>query len=267
MIDIHPPQHAAITGRDFFVHLGIVVLGILIAIGLEQTVEFFHHRHQVAELGQQMRVEAQNNLPLIRESITRLQLQAGYIQSLEQALLNGKQSGDFIDVRGVTPVGGSGLYVSPSRATWSTAQSAGLAALLPPGPAKLYARLDYNTEGEISADATLHDALRALNGECARAHFHHANPAVQRISLAHRDDLLFQLEQVRDVLHSLAVWLSLIEGGDNAILAGVHSLDEMYPYQNAALQRTPMVGSYENFYGDSPKLQTQQIPNTPDGNK
>lgn len=75
MIDIHPPQHAPMTLREFFTHLGIVVLGILIAIGLEQTVEYLHHRHQVAELREQMRVEAQNNLPLIRESITRLETQ------------------------------------------------------------------------------------------------------------------------------------------------------------------------------------------------
>jgi hypothetical protein len=50
MIDIHPPQHAAMTRRDFFIHLGIVVLGILIAIGLEQTVEYFHRLHQLHEL-------------------------------------------------------------------------------------------------------------------------------------------------------------------------------------------------------------------------
>jgi hypothetical protein len=50
MIDIHPPQHAAITRREFFIHLGIVVLGILIAIGLEQAVEYFHRLHQLHEL-------------------------------------------------------------------------------------------------------------------------------------------------------------------------------------------------------------------------
>jgi hypothetical protein len=49
MIDIHPPAHGAMTRRDFFVHLGIVVLGILIAIGLEQSVEYLHHRHLAAE--------------------------------------------------------------------------------------------------------------------------------------------------------------------------------------------------------------------------
>lgn len=50
MIDIHPPQHGSITRRDFFIHLFIVVLGILIAIGLEQAVEYVHRQHQLHEL-------------------------------------------------------------------------------------------------------------------------------------------------------------------------------------------------------------------------
>jgi hypothetical protein len=49
MIDIHPPHHAPMTKREFFVHLFIVVLGILIAIGLEQGVEYRHQRHQLEE--------------------------------------------------------------------------------------------------------------------------------------------------------------------------------------------------------------------------
>lgn len=262
MIDIHPPQHAAITRRDFFIHLGIVVLGILIAIGLEQSVEYLHHRHQVAELSEQMRVEAQNNIPLIRESIARLNVQNGYVQSLEQALLAGKPSGDSVDVHGVPPPGGSGVYISPSRATWPAAQSAGLAALLPPVDAKLYARLDYNTEGEIAADTDLHQALWTLISECARAHYDHANPAVQRITIVHRDDLLFQLKQVQGVMQGIAGSLSLVEGGEEAIVAGVHSLDEMYRYQNAALRRTHP-GAMASFYGDSPKDHALEIPNAP----
>jgi hypothetical protein len=67
MIDVHPPQHAAITLRDFFIHLGIVVLGILIAIGLEQTVELFHHRHQLREAREQIRAEIQTNLEWQRD--------------------------------------------------------------------------------------------------------------------------------------------------------------------------------------------------------
>ncbi|HEY4009715.1 MAG TPA: hypothetical protein VGM11_06155, partial [Acidobacteriaceae bacterium] len=227
-----------------------------------QSVEYFHHRHQVAELSEQMRVEAQNNLPLIRESIARLQVQAAYIQSLHQALLAEKPSGDSVDVHGVTPPGGSVLYVSPSRAAWSAAQSAGLAALLPAADAKLYARLDYNTEMEINGDSDLHQALRTLISECARAQYDHANPAVQRITVAHRDDLLFALEQVEGVMHGIEGSLRLVEGGEEAIVAGVHSLDEMYRYQNAALRRANL-GPMASFYGGSRQGQQLKVPNEP----
>jgi hypothetical protein len=57
MIDIHPPQHAPMTRREFFIHLFIVVLGILIAIGLEQTVEYLHHRHQLYEAREAIHAE------------------------------------------------------------------------------------------------------------------------------------------------------------------------------------------------------------------
>jgi hypothetical protein len=263
MLDVHPPHHAASTWRDFFIHIATIVIGLLIAIGLEQMVEAIHQRHQRAELTEQMRVEAQNNLPLIRESIARLQLQAGYIQALEDALLAGKVSGADVEVHGVPPPGGSTLYISPSRATWPNAQSAGLAALLPAGQAELYARLDFITAGEIRADEDLHEKVRTLLSECVRAHYDHATPAVSVITVAHRDDLLFQLEQAKGVFHKIVAYLGLVEGGDEAIVAGARSLDEMYPYQYAALGRIHLPDS--NFYGSSPKLESNDIATQPIG--
>jgi hypothetical protein len=50
MLEVHPPQHAAHSWRDFFIHIATIVIGLLIAIGLEQTVEHFHQRHQLQEL-------------------------------------------------------------------------------------------------------------------------------------------------------------------------------------------------------------------------
>ena len=266
MLDVHPPHHAASTWRDFFIHIATIVIGLLIAIGLEQMVEAIHHRHQRAELSEQMRVEAQNNLPLIRESIARLQLQAGYIQALEDALLAGKVSGADLEVHGVPPPGTSALYISPSRATWPNAQSAGLAALLPAGQAKLYARLDFNTALEIRADEELHEKLRTLLSECVRAHYDHATSAVSVITVMHRDDLLFQLEQAKSLFHGIVVDLGMVEGGDEAIVAGARSLDEMYSYQDAALKRIHFTNSsLANFYARSPKLKSNDIPTQPIG--
>jgi hypothetical protein len=50
MIDVHPAHHAASTWRDFFIHIATIVVGLCIAVGLEQTVEHFHQRHQLQEL-------------------------------------------------------------------------------------------------------------------------------------------------------------------------------------------------------------------------
>ncbi len=257
MLDVHPPHHAASTWRDFFIHIITIVLGLLIAIGLEQTVEAIHHRHQRAELTEQMRVEAQNNLPLIRESIARLQVQAVHMQALEDALLAGRVSGADVEVHGAPPPEGSSLYISPSRATWPNAQSAGLAALLPASQAELYARLDFTTAGEIRADEDLHEKLRTLLSECARAHYNHATSAVSVITVMHRDDLLFQLEQTKGVFHKIVAYLGLVEGGDEAIVAGARSLDEMYSYQDAALGRIHFPDT--TFFGSSSKLESNDI--------
>ena len=62
MLDVHPAHHAASTWRDFFIHIATIVVGLLIAVGLEQTVEYFHHRHQVAETREALRVEREINI-------------------------------------------------------------------------------------------------------------------------------------------------------------------------------------------------------------
>lgn len=61
MIDVHPPHTATHTWKDFFIHMAAICLGLLIAIGLEQSVEYFHHRQQVADLRQEFEAERRAN--------------------------------------------------------------------------------------------------------------------------------------------------------------------------------------------------------------
>ena len=64
-----PPHHAATTWRDCFTHIITIVIGLLIAIGLEQTVEFFHHRHLVAETRKALDEEKQENIRSFHENV------------------------------------------------------------------------------------------------------------------------------------------------------------------------------------------------------
>lgn len=254
MLDVHPPHHAVDTWRDFFIHIATIVIGLCIAVGLEQTVEAIHHHRQRTELTEQMRAEAEHNLPIIRESIDRLQRQALYLQSLHAALYSGKVSGTGIDVAGVVPTGGSVIFLTPSRGTWVTAQAAGLVALLPPEEAKMYARIDFNAEQEVQSESALYEKLRLLASECARVGYDHATTGVSHLTAAHRDDLLFQVDQVESAIESFIRRLGLLEGGDEAVAAGVNSLDDLYPYQNAALGKLHFNSALGGFYGGQPGM-------------
>jgi hypothetical protein len=61
MLDVHAPHETIHTWKDFLIHLTTIVIGLLIAVGLEQTVEYFHHRHQVAEMRKALDVERRIN--------------------------------------------------------------------------------------------------------------------------------------------------------------------------------------------------------------
>lgn len=49
MLDVHAPHESVHSWKSFFIHIAIITIGLLIALCLEKTVEFFHHRHQARE--------------------------------------------------------------------------------------------------------------------------------------------------------------------------------------------------------------------------
>ena len=67
MLDVHPPEHGIHGVRDFLLHLFTITVGLLIAIGLEQSVEAIHHSHQRHEAEQTIRQELREN----RDTLTK----------------------------------------------------------------------------------------------------------------------------------------------------------------------------------------------------
>ncbi len=70
MLDVHPAHHAASTWRDFFIHIATIVIGLLIAVGLEQTVEAIHHHYEVKEARERIREEMKVNVEIDERDIT-----------------------------------------------------------------------------------------------------------------------------------------------------------------------------------------------------
>ncbi len=72
MLDVHPPHHAASTWRDFFIHIATIVIGLLITVALEQTVEAVRHSIERHELIQDFRRECEANNKMIEANPGRI---------------------------------------------------------------------------------------------------------------------------------------------------------------------------------------------------
>ena len=66
MLDVHPARQPATTWREFLVHIATIVVGLLIAIGLEQTVVWVDHRRQLAEARQDLSNELKEKQRLLQ---------------------------------------------------------------------------------------------------------------------------------------------------------------------------------------------------------
>jgi hypothetical protein len=71
-MEIHPPEAPVHSIRDFVVHLLMISLGVLIALGAEGIVEAVHHRHLVAEARANLLAEMRENKSTLDDNLPRL---------------------------------------------------------------------------------------------------------------------------------------------------------------------------------------------------
>lgn len=121
MLDVHPPEHAPHTVRDFFLHIFTITIGLLIALGLEALVEWRHHVHLGHEAELNMRKEIEDNQQDLRYILRTLPGQQKSMYSM-LGFLKEKQQGHSTDRKEVT----LGLGIStPRSSSWTTATATG----------------------------------------------------------------------------------------------------------------------------------------------
>jgi hypothetical protein len=144
MIDVHAPHGGIHTWRDFWIHLGTIALGLLIALGLEQTVEWMHHLHQRHQLEEDLHAEAQKNLAIMDGDYTYLDLAMANIAANRERVDamragNGKVKLSFLPFK--SPRANGVGFASPQASVWTTAKESQQVALLPREEAKFYNRV------------------------------------------------------------------------------------------------------------------------------
>ncbi|HEY2683017.1 MAG TPA: hypothetical protein VGI93_05875 [Steroidobacteraceae bacterium] len=127
MLDIHAPHQGLHTWKDFFIHIATIAVGLLIAIGLEQSVEYVHHRHQLRDARDQLALELDGNREVLRknmDSIKELQTEL----DRDMAVIRDYQSSK-------TAMNGKLNYshsvFRPHDAAWLSTKQNGVLALMP----------------------------------------------------------------------------------------------------------------------------------------
>jgi hypothetical protein len=139
MLDVHPPHTPTHTWRDFLLHIATIVVGLIIAVALEQTVEFFHHQHQAHEARELLFQEMDANRQAVAENVYSLRLHEKHLLAaltvLEHLRSHTAQPDDaFITYRSWLPL---------STAAWKTVRDGGAAQYLSPSE---QARFDLSNE-------------------------------------------------------------------------------------------------------------------------
>lgn len=229
-MEVHPPDHPILTWRQFFVHMATIVLGLLIAIGLEQSVEWMHHRHQRHQLEDDMRDEAENNIRVIDEDYALLTKEMDDLRTMRKAVREAGVVDGYVTVaapRG-TDVSQVDEMTSPSRGTWAVAKTAGYVALLSKERARVYTRLDFEAEQELKAE----DAANAIYTEMISKVSDASDATGKKIRIAAEDraDFIRLLSRYISAEEWMIVRLGYWQGGSEAIVHGVESEDQMMLY-------------------------------------
>ena len=231
MLDVHPPHESAHSWKDFFIHIATICIGLLIAIGLEQTVEALHHRHQLRELNEALQQDNEKALrddeEVERSYATRVARLNARIDDVSLALrTNGHAH--------VIPASPDYIRSLPVDPAWKAATTSGLVNIMSQRDVKAFSEVDSLIQS-MTAD------LDERSAKSRRIAFEQrfcssSSDAKLDFTSATRADLLEDLTLLSEELQRAKVIYSFtryLRGCLEQVICGERDLDRIDDAENA----------------------------------
>jgi len=228
-MEVHLPDGPIHKWRDFWVHLGTITAGLLIAISLEHTVAGFHRLHQRHVLQHDLHAEAERNEQILAHDLDVLQQESNYFvaqRSNLDALRRGADSASLPQL----PERPGGDPFLPSAGAWTSARDSSQLDLLPREQAsiyeELYAQRDFLQQAVFDWFHSSDEVESFLsNTEAADATSH---LDLAQLTPAQQDQYSELLSQQITRIDSILGDLRFYESENAAVLRGVSDIDELH---------------------------------------
>jgi len=199
-MDVHPPHGGIHSWRDFFIHLIVITLGLLIALGLEGIVGWGHDRHLVHTAEANLRAELQEN----RETL------AGDMRFLDAAQKQTQSDLSILEAfKGSNHATGEltfhWTWNGPASAAWDTARNTGAVALMNYDSAERYSDI-YSQQALVGSQsqAFVRDIYRTAAPLEGGRGLKELKPAELDTMIANAQQTMADIKYLRDVSDGLA---------------------------------------------------------------
>jgi hypothetical protein len=238
MLDIHDAHQRRLHMARLLHPHRHIVLGLLIAVSLEQTVEYFHHRSERRQLEEDLRAEAEGRIPLLTAGLKQFAIQADWYRE-------GLQRG-----RAATASGGIVTFVLPDRpqmqstprpqdATWPAAKASGLVAVLPNQEVEGWNRVDAQAQTTERMNDDRNKAGEDFRAVADRLGISVAPGATVRVTPEERDELMRAMALYYEKTRSFMAYNARWQGASDAGVNGALTVDQMQPYIERAQAAMP----------------------------
>jgi hypothetical protein len=255
MLDVHPPEQTPHNWHEFFIHIATIVVGLVIAVGLEQGVEAIHRQHLRKELSASLLEDTQkalrDNQDMERNTLNHTQWLTARINDTILAL----RANTHPHYIALVPVRVRSTPVFPN---WKAAKSSNLVEVLPQDDVKAFAEVDDSIDELMRNYRTTEFIYRRIAFE-QRFRTSGADNTLD-FSHATRDDLnqdLALLSEERSNAAESYLFTLYLRGCLTAVINGERDLDRIDDAENSArdqgLKQVNQVSeTYRSFEPPSP---------------
>lgn len=240
-MEVHTPKKTPRSWSELLKDVGIIVLGVLIALTAEQSVQWLHRYKTRRQLEKDLREEMRMNDVTLRDDLQVLSERQDLVLHEAHAIQTALKANNIASLGEHEPKFPLGVFNLPNDSVWQHSRESGTIALLPRAEAEAYTtlfrireRLTEFANHERDAGYELAIVRRRLAGSL------NDSPALSQLSPAELNELASALVRRGTAVEYVHRYVNLMLAAQGVLERGSTSQEEITKAGNAVFrQMTP----------------------------